>query len=146
MRATTSETGRKAGAVLWTVQGLLAALFLFAGGMKLVMPIAALTAQSPLPGAFSRLVGVVELVGALGLVLPGLLHLRRALAPLAAIGLVLVMCGAVGATLATGQVAGAVVPVLVGCLLAGVAYGRALVAPHRAAAPRRRAVALRPAF
>src|SRR5438067_8031860 len=37
-------------ALLWTVQGLLAALFLFAGGMKLVLPIEALTAQMPLPG------------------------------------------------------------------------------------------------
>ncbi len=133
MRTTTNETNRKAGAVLWTVQGALAVLFLFAGGMKLVMPIAALTAQSPMPGAFIRLVGVVEVVGALGLVLPGLLRLRAALTPLAAIGLVLVMCGAVGATLAAGQGVAAVVPVLVGCLLVGVAYGRAAPALRVAA-------------
>ena len=35
---------------LWSVQGLLALLFLFAGGMKLVLPLEALTAQMPLPG------------------------------------------------------------------------------------------------
>ena len=140
MRATTNETNRKAGAVLWTLQALLAALFLFAGGMKLVMPLAALTAQTPMPGAFIRLVGVLEVAGALGLVLPGMLRWRTALTPLAAVGLVLVMCGAVGATLASGQ-AGVAVPVAVGCLLAAVAYGRTLVAPHRAAARR---PALRP--
>jgi len=63
-------------ALLWIAQSLLALLFLFAGGMKLVLPLAALTAQIHLPGAFLRVLGVLEIAGALGLVLPGLFHVR----------------------------------------------------------------------
>ena len=43
------QTARPTRIALWTLQALLAALFLFAGGMKLVMPLAALTQQTPLP-------------------------------------------------------------------------------------------------
>ena len=75
---------RATSRLLWTVQGLLAALFLFAGGMKLVTPIAALTQQIALPGLFLRFIGLVEVLGALGLILPGLLRIRPALTPLAA--------------------------------------------------------------
>ncbi len=50
---------------LWIVQGLLALLFLFAGGMKLVLPIEEMTKQMPLPGLFLRFIGVVEVLGAL---------------------------------------------------------------------------------
>ena len=56
--------------------------------------------------------------------LPMLLHLRAAFVPLAAAGLVIVMSGAVGATLATGQVAAVTPPIVVGALLAVVAYAR----------------------
>ena len=48
---------------LWIVQGLLALLFLFAGGMKLVMPIEALTEQTSLPGLVVRFIGVAEVLG-----------------------------------------------------------------------------------
>ncbi len=61
---------------LWIVQVLLAAMFLFAGSMKLVMPIEMLADQTPLPGLFIRFIGVAETLGALGLILPGLLRLR----------------------------------------------------------------------
>jgi hypothetical protein len=69
---------------LWIVQGLLALIFLFAGGVKLVLPIEALTKQMSLPGPFVRFIGVAEVLGALGLVLPGLLRIRPGLTPLAA--------------------------------------------------------------
>jgi len=78
-------------AVLWVVQALLAALFLFAGGMKLVMPIDQLVAQSHMSGGFLRFIGVVEVLGGLGLVLPGLTGIAPILTPLAAAGLVIVM-------------------------------------------------------
>ena len=71
-------------AVLWIVQGLLALLFLCAGGMKLVVPLAQLTGPIPLPGLFMRCIGVAEVLGALGLILPGLLRRRPGLTPLAA--------------------------------------------------------------
>jgi DoxX-like family len=116
---------------LWTVQGLLAALFLFAGGMKLVMPIESMMAQMPLPlpGAFLRFIGVAETLGALGLILPGLLRIRPGLTPLAAAGLVIIMIGATGLTLAIGMGAAALMPAVVGILAAFVAYGRWRVAP-----------------
>ncbi len=66
---------------LWIVQGLLALLFLWAGGMKLILPVEAMTEQMPLPGLFLRFIGVAEVLGALGLVLPGLLRLRPVLTP-----------------------------------------------------------------
>jgi DoxX-like family len=118
------EPARKTSILLWTVQVLLAALFLLAGGMKLVSPIAALTQQVALPGPFLRFIGVAEVLGALGLVLPGLLRLRIGLTPLAAAGLVIIMAGAVGVTMATMGAAQAVVPGVVGVLAAGVAVGR----------------------
>ena len=55
---------------LWVVQVLLALLFVFAGGMKLVLPLDQLAGPVPLPGAFIRFIGVAELLGGLGLILP----------------------------------------------------------------------------
>ncbi len=62
--------------LLWVVQVLLSILFVFAGGMKLVVPIEALAGPVALPGLFLRFIGVAELLGGLGLVLPGLLRIR----------------------------------------------------------------------
>lgn len=113
---------------LWIVQGLLAALFLFAGGMKLVLPLEAMQ-QGPivLPGFFLRFIGVAEVGGALGLVLPWALRIRPQLTPLAACGLVVIMIGATVLTAWGGQAAGALVPLMVGGLCSSVAYGRSLL-------------------
>ena len=110
---------------LWIAQGILAALFLFAGGMKLVMPAVALEAQSHLPGAFIKFIGVCETLGALGLVLPGLFRIQQRLTPLAAAGLVIIMVGAVVTTIVQGQGPAAIVPAVVGLIAAYVARGRA---------------------
>ena len=126
MQSTTRlESGsRKANTRLWIVQTLLAVLFLFAGGMKLVMPLDALAQQSQLPGAFMRFIGVCEVSGALGLILPGLFRIRTELTPLAAAGLVIIMIGATVVTVLQGQIAPAVVPVVVGLLASFVVKGR----------------------
>jgi uncharacterized membrane protein YphA (DoxX/SURF4 family) len=116
-------------ATLWTVQILLALIFLFAGSMKLILPIEMMTAQMPLPGLFLRFIGVCEVAGALGLILPGLTRIQRRLTPLAACGLVGIMVGAVVLTLASQGPASAVVPLVVGTLAACVAYGRRSWAP-----------------
>src|ERR671922_2107430 len=116
---------------LWIVQGLLALIFLFSGGMKLVLPLEALTSQMPLPGLFVRFIGVAEVLGAIGLILPGLLRIRPSLTPLAAAGLVLIMIGATVLTLAGGEVTPALIPLVVGLLAAFVAYGRWRLAPPR---------------
>jgi uncharacterized membrane protein YphA (DoxX/SURF4 family) len=114
---------------LWIVQGLLAAIFLFAGGMKLIMPIEEMTRQIPLPGLFLRFIAVCEVLGAIGLILPGLLRIRPGLTPLAAAGLVVIMIGATVLTLATAGIATALMPLVVGLLAAFVAYGRWRLAP-----------------
>ncbi|MBC7929499.1 MAG: DoxX family protein [Rubrivivax sp.] len=116
---------------LWTVQALLALLFLFGGVMKLVLPLDELKGPVALPGLFLRFIGVVEVLGALGLVLPGLLHIRPGLTPLAAVGLVILMLGAIALTLMGGDIASSLVPLAVGLLAAFVAYGRWRLAPHR---------------
>jgi uncharacterized membrane protein YphA (DoxX/SURF4 family) len=109
---------------LWIVQALLALLFLFAGGMKFVMSIEEMTKQMPMPGWFLRFIGVCEVLGALGLIFPWLLRIRPGLTPLAAAGLVIIMIGATVLTLMTGDIAMALMPLMVGILCAFVAYGR----------------------
>ena len=111
---------------LWIVQGLLAALFLFAGGMKLITPIEEMTKQIAMPGWFLRLIGIAEVLGAVGLVLPWLLRIKPALTPLAACGLVIIMIGATVTTLMIGESATAAFPALVGICAAFVAYGRGI--------------------
>jgi len=109
---------------LWVVQGLLALLFLWAGGIKLVLPLDQLTGPFPLPGLFVRFIGVVEVLGAIGLILPQLLKIRPGLTPLAAAGLVIIMIGATVVTLVGGDVGIALVSVVVGVLAAFVVWGR----------------------
>ena len=118
------KSSRTTSTMLCTLQVLLAALFLFAGGTKLFTPIAAMTRQVALPGPFLRFIGLAEVLGALGLILPGLLRIRPSLTPLAAAGLVIIMTGAVGVTMATMGAAQAVIPGVVGVLAATVANGR----------------------
>jgi hypothetical protein len=112
--------------VLWTLQGLLALLFLFAGGVKLAMDPAELAAQSRMPAALLQFVSVCEILGAVGLVVPWLTGIRPALTPLAAMGLIAIMIGAVVTTLVQGlqPAATALFPFLTGVLLAVVASGR----------------------
>jgi DoxX-like family len=116
---------------LWIVQGLLAAVFLLAGGMKLVLPLEDLKGPVEVPGAFLRFIGVAEVLGAIGLILPSLLRIRPGLTPLAAAGLVIIMIGATVLTLAVGQVGPALISLVVGLLAAFVAYGRWRLAPLR---------------
>jgi hypothetical protein len=116
---------------LWIIQILLALLFLFTGGVKLIMPIEEMTKQMPMaiPGLFLRFLGACEVLGALGLILPGLLHIKAWLTPLAAAGLVILMIGATAFSLKIG-VTTAIMPLVTGLLAAFVAYGRWRLAPQ----------------
>jgi hypothetical protein len=109
---------------LWIAQWLLALLFLFAGIVKLTMPAPALARQTGLPGWFMRFISVAEIAGALGLVLPGLLRIRRGATPLAACGLIIIMVGAVALSLARMGLSAAVMPFTVGIVLLLVVHGR----------------------
>ncbi len=110
--------------LLWTLQGLLAALFLFAGVFKLILPTQALEQQAHMSGLFLKFIGVCETLGGLGLILPGIFRKREELTPLAATGLVIIMIGATTVTIMQGQAASAWLPAITGALCAYVAYAR----------------------
>jgi uncharacterized membrane protein YphA (DoxX/SURF4 family) len=115
--------------LVWIIQILLALTFLFAGGTKLVLPMETLQSMSPpnaimFPGWFLKFIGLCEVLGALGLVLPGLLRRQQHLTVLAAIGLTILMIGAVVTTIMGPGVAMAISPLVVGLLCVVVAYYR----------------------
>jgi hypothetical protein len=109
---------------LWTIQVILALLYLFAGGLKLILPVAELTKGMTLPGWFVRFIGAAEVLGAAGLILPGLLRIRQGLTPLAAAGLVVIMIGATVLMFATAGAGAASMPLVVGLLAGLVAWKR----------------------
>ena len=121
------------GTTLWVLQWLLAALFIFAGTMKFIMSVEEMTKQmqTPLSGAFLHFIGVAEVLGGLGLILPGLLKIQTGLTSLAAAGLVIIMIGATVITAEMPPMAAALFPLMVGLLTGFVAYGRWRLAPLR---------------
>jgi len=76
-------------------------------------------------------ISVMEILGGLGLILPGLLRIRTGLTPLAAAGLVIIMSGAVVIGIGMGDPVGTAIPLVIGLLAAFVAYGRWRVVPLR---------------
>lgn len=121
---------RRTNAMLWTIQGLLALAFLFAGSMKLITPGATLAPLiRPLPLGLVKFIGLCEVTGALGLILPGLLRIRTSLTTLAAACLVIIMSGAVSAELSLGHGMEAAGPAALGLLAIVIVYGRLYLAP-----------------
>jgi uncharacterized membrane protein YphA (DoxX/SURF4 family) len=126
----TNRPGRKLNVLLWVLQVLLAILFLFSGSMKFVMSVEEMTRQMPLPGWFLHFIGCAEILGGIGLVLPGILRIRTGLTPLAASALVVIMIGATALNLHVGQRGFALMTVVIGLLLVFVALNRRRMAPH----------------
>ena len=115
--------------LLWIIQIVLALLFLFAGGTKLVLSSETLTSmgspnQVVLPIWFIRFIGVAEVLGALGLILPGVLRRQQHLTALAALGLMIIMIGAVVVSTIGDGPKMAIFPLVVGLLCGLVAYAR----------------------
>ena len=127
---------RSLSIVLWSLQGVLAVVFLMAGAMKVLSPAEMMEAQSPLPLALLRFVGLCEIAGAIGLILPSLLRIRPRLTPLAAACLaVLMVCATVLTPLLMApDLVMMLIPATVGALAAFVAYARARLAPQPARA------------
>ncbi|MFL6449129.1 MAG: DoxX family protein [Bryobacteraceae bacterium] len=126
--AVVSQNRAKAlGIALWAAQIILAALFLFAGVMKFVMPVEEMTKGSSLPGSFFHFIGGMEVLGGIGLVLPSLLRIAPLLTPVAACGLVIIMAGATVTSIPMGWIS--LFPFLVGLIAASVAYGRFKLLP-----------------
>lgn len=118
---------------LWGLQLLLAAMFLMAGGMKMTAPIADLRQQMPwvdgAMGGMVRFIGFAEVLGAIGLVAPSATRVMPRLTPIAASCLALVMALAAATHGARGEVEVIGVNVVLGALLAAVAWGRSVKAP-----------------
>ena len=115
---------------LWAVQGLLAFVYLAAGGLKVVRPREQLVASGRLDwmkdnsDAVVKAVGAVEILGALGLILPGLTGIAPILAPIAAVGLVVVQIGAIRVHLTRNERQPLPVNAILLLLAAFVAIGR----------------------
>ena len=109
---------------LWIAQGLLAVFFVFVGISKVTTSNEVLATLFPLPADFIRFIGICEVLGGLGLVLPLALKIRPELTSLAAAGLTIIMVGAAGTTLAVGGGAMSVMPLLIGVVTALIAYNR----------------------
>lgn len=114
---------------LWVVSIVLALAFLAAGAMKVAQSREQLMAKMPWAEDYSdgqvKLIGVVEILGAIGLILPGLTGTAPILVPLAAVGLGLVMLGAAVVHIRRGDGASAAVaPIVFALLCAFVAWGR----------------------
>jgi uncharacterized membrane protein YphA (DoxX/SURF4 family) len=115
--------------LLWTLQTLMALLFLFAGAMKFIMPAQQMADQTHLSVGFLHFIGAAEVLGGLGLVLPRLLKIRPWLTPLAAAGLVIIMIGATVVMAKAGPVTSALFPLAVGIICGFIAYGRWRIVP-----------------
>jgi len=107
---------------LWTAQILLACMFIMAGFTKITTPIDELRQimswVNDFPIFFVRFVGIAELLGALGLILPSLLRLRPILLPLSALGLTVVMFSALIYHIVKGEYNA----LLMNCILGGLAF------------------------
>ena len=116
----------KRNTVLWIVQGLLAAMFLLAGAPKLVMTAAQMASPGPvqLPVLFVRFIGVCEILGAIGMILPGLTGIRPGLTPLGSAGLVIIMIGASVINVMNGMATFAIPTAVLGLMAAYVVYAR----------------------
>jgi uncharacterized membrane protein YphA (DoxX/SURF4 family) len=126
---------------LWSTQLILAAMFLMAGFLKTTMPLDKLAPMLPwvatTPPLLVRFIGLSELAGALGLVLPALTRIKPGLTGLAAGGLMVVMLLASVFHALRGEVQMLPVPLVLGALAAFVAWGRSARLPIRARAAER---------
>jgi len=107
---------------LWAGQAILAAMFLFAGGHKV-----ANAAQFPFPAALTWFIGISELAGAVGVIVPALTRIKPVLTPVAAAALGLVMLLATGFHVVRGEPFAMTLGLLAVALF--VAWGRAFKAP-----------------
>lgn len=118
---------------LWVAQALLAAMFLMSGFMKATTPfdeLGKVMSFAPVMGeAVTRFIGVSEILGAIGLVLPAATRVRPWLTPLAAAALALVMCLAVAFHVTHNEIGIVPVNLVLGGLAAFIAWGRFVAAP-----------------
>jgi uncharacterized membrane protein len=118
--------------ILWVLQILFGLFFLFVGVMHFVLPPnlpAMMGWMYELPRGLHVVSGILEILGGLGLILPGLFRTQTRLTPLAALGLVFVMIGAAVWHITRGEFQNVVQNLVVAALLGFVAYGRWKLSP-----------------
>jgi uncharacterized membrane protein YphA (DoxX/SURF4 family) len=134
-RRTPSLPRRGLTTALWVAQVVLAAVFAFSGLGKITQPASVLALDphmawvTALPHALLLFIGVVEVAGAVGLILPALTRIAPVLTPFAAAGLALVMVGAAGFHGMRGELDALPVNFVLGGVAVFVAWGRLLRAP-----------------
>jgi hypothetical protein len=116
-------------AILWIIQGLLAALFLFSGAMKSTQSEQWLvshnqTGVAGVPGLVIKFIGICEILGAVGLILPWWLNVTPILTPLAAIGFCIIMIMAAPRHYRLKEPRNVVINMIIFSLCAFVAYAR----------------------
>ena len=122
---------------LWVLQVFLGLFMAVASGVpKLIIPVEQLPMPIPIPGPLLVFIGLAEIAGGLGLILPGLFKIRPGLTPLAAAGLSLIAIGGMVYQFMAGEPGNAVFALVIAGLCAFVGYGRWQLAPHRAKARR----------
>ena len=123
--------------LIWILQVVLAAMFLFVGTTKAFQPVAELHAKMPwsqgIPVWIPRLAGFAEIVGAIGVVLPSISRIKPILSPMAATGLGLVMVLAAIFHLSRGEFSSIIPNLVLLALAAFVGYARWKMhpIPHR---------------
>lgn len=129
---------------LWIAQGVLAAMFLMAGLLKTLTPIEALSKIVPLAGEMPglvRFIGISEVTGALGLILPAALRIKPQLTTIAAEALAVVMILGTIYHISRGEYAAIGTTIVLGILAAFIAFGRSNKAPIAARPARPHAIA-----
>jgi hypothetical protein len=122
---------------LWVLQVFLGLFMAVASGLpKLIIPVEQLPMPIRIPGPLLVFIGLAEIAGGLGLILPGLVKIRPGLTPLAAAGLSLIAIGGMVYQLMAGEPGNAVFALVIAGLCAFVGYGRWQLVPHRAKARR----------
>lgn len=125
---TNSNSSKGLNIALWVVQSLLAAMFLMAGANKLFQSIPELSKMLPwvleVPEGLVRFIGMSELIGGFGLLLPAIFRIKPMLTPIAAIGLALVMLSATFFHISKGEASVIAMPIVFMAMAVFVAWGR----------------------
>jgi uncharacterized membrane protein YphA (DoxX/SURF4 family) len=132
---TAARSGRSTArhASLWIAQVVLAMLFAGAGYAKAMTPLSELAMSLPytadLPGWLVRFIGVSEIAGAIGLIVPALTRIKPGLTPLAALGLCMVMVLATLFHAVRGEYSTMPLTLVLAAMAAFVAKGRSALVP-----------------
>ena len=130
---TTQKNTKGLNILLWLAQIVLCGMFLMAGTMKLITPDNEMMKNMPDATEgflkFIRFVGVCEVLGAVGMILPSLLKIKPILTPIAAIGIAITMIVAVGIHISKGETSATITTVALALLAIFVIWGRFKAAP-----------------